>query len=76
MTPEALCAWQRRAGYTEKRAADALGIGASAPDGERVRRNDALLAQYDELFRPRWLDIAEIATRLARKMLTRKAGAA
>jgi hypothetical protein len=29
----------------------------------RIRRTDELLAQYDELFRPSWLDIAEIATR-------------
>jgi hypothetical protein len=33
----------------------------------RIRRNDELVAQYDELFRPSWLGIAEIATRLARK---------
>jgi hypothetical protein len=33
----------------------------------KIRRNDELLAEYDELFRPSWLDIAEVATRLARK---------
>ncbi len=66
-----LAAWQGVNGYSDGAAADALGLSVSSFRRQRTGRSrvsaqTALLAVYAPIFRRDWLDIADIATRLAR----------
>src|SRR5882724_5843803 len=69
--PEWLGAWQRRHRYTDRAAAEVLGLSVSAFRRQRASarssRQTELLVDYVTIHRTNWLEIAEIATKLARK---------
>jgi hypothetical protein len=63
--------WQRDNRFTDARAAAALGLSERSyrrqkTGRSRVTRQTYLLAQYASIHEPIWLDIAEIAYKLAR----------
>ena len=72
-----LAEWQARIGYSDAAAAAALGLSVSSFRRQRTGRSrvsaqTALLAAYVPLFRRDWLNIAEVALKLARVTTPRR----
>ncbi len=65
-----LADWQKRMGYTDQEACDALAMGLSTFRNQRsgrsrVKRQTARLALHVALHRIDWLDIADLSLKLA-----------
>jgi hypothetical protein len=71
--------WQRRIGYTDQEACDALAMGLSTFRNQRtgrsrVSRQTARLALHVALHRIDWLELSDLSARLARALEQRKNG--
>jgi hypothetical protein len=66
-----LAEWQRESAYSDAAAAEALGLSVPSfrrqrSGRSRVSAQTALLAVYVSVHRPNWLNIAELAIKLAK----------
>jgi hypothetical protein len=71
--------WQRRMGWTDAEAAEALGMGLSTFRNQRSGRSKvsgpvAKLCLYVSLHRINWLELSELTARLAIALEQRRNG--